>query len=258
MQAAQNAEADWQRALALATGGKVFSTHGCDWAWQPARRRLVLLFPSAATEAGLRPGLAEGTRLGAQRVDALVNAAAADRELQAAGFRDSAQLLWYVGSPHPTDLTSAATGWQGRARVSLDVPEATGVDAAELRVASAWKEPHPASGRRPDAAARRIEHVTARRADRTLVGRGFAQFTVDGAISLHSLAVAAEARRQGVGQRMVAALVEALTAPVAVDAEPDASRPLPRVVAAGTPQSAAFFSACGLEHLGRGRRLRLA
>ena len=65
---AQEALSHWHQALAVATGGKIFTTHGCSWAWQPVRRRLVLLFPENPEPAGLRPALAEGMRLGARRV----------------------------------------------------------------------------------------------------------------------------------------------------------------------------------------------
>lgn len=260
IQTAQAAQADWDRALALATGGKVFTTHGCDWAWQPTRSRLVLLFPEAAGAAGIRPGLAEGARLGARRIDAWLNAAAADDELRVAGFRDVAQILWFVGRPSYANLRSRRAEWEGRVRVSADVPEAHGVDARELEVARAWRRPpgHQA-GRRHPAAHRRIEHVVARAADGSVSGRGFAQFTADGAVSLHGLAVAGSARRQGVGTQLVAGLLGAMTAPLLpVDDGSDEERPSPPVLAAAAPASAEFLTACGLEHLGRGRRLRLS
>lgn len=260
IQAAQAAQADWERAVALATGGKVFSTHGCDWAWQPTRSRLLLLFPEQADDAGLRPGLAEGARLGARRVDTLLNAAAGDAGLRSAGFRDAAQIVWFVGRPAYADLRGRATEWEGRVRVTAEVPEAGGADAAELEVARAWRRPpgHQ-NGRRHPAAHRRIEHVVARAADGAVSGRGFAQFTADGAVSLHGLAVADAARRTGVGSQLVAGLLGAMTAPLLPTSEnSDEERPTPAVLAAAAPASAEFFAACGLEHLGRGRQLRLS
>ncbi|UXN30950.1 hypothetical protein [Glutamicibacter sp. M10] len=67
---AQEALSHWHQALAVATGGKIFTTHGCSWAWQPVRKRLILLFPENPEPSGLRPALAEGQRLGARRVEA--------------------------------------------------------------------------------------------------------------------------------------------------------------------------------------------
>ncbi|WP_102158384.1 N-acetyltransferase [Zhihengliuella halotolerans] len=260
IQAAQAAQADWERAVALATGGKVFSTHGCDWAWQPTRSRLVLLFPEQADDAGIRPGLAEGSRLGARRVDALLNAAAGDAGLRTAGFRDAAQIVWFVGRPSYTALRGRPTAWEGRVRVTADVPEAGGAEATELETARAWRRPpgHH-NGRRHPAADRRIEHAVARAGDGSISGRGFAQFSADGAVSLHGLAVAATTRRQGVGSQLVAGLLGAMTAPLVPAADSsEAERPSPSVLAAAAPASSEFFAACGLEHLGRGRHLRLS
>jgi len=88
--------------LAEATGGKHFTTFGCRWVWLPTRRRLMLLFPEAPDPAGLRPGLAEGDRLGAVEVHAWLNAGVRGHALEDLGFTEQAPLLWHAGIPTTT------------------------------------------------------------------------------------------------------------------------------------------------------------
>ncbi|WP_309079694.1 GNAT family N-acetyltransferase [Zhihengliuella sp.] len=265
--AAQAAQKSWLQALALASGGRVFSTHGCDWAWLPTRRRLVLLFPEHVDIGGLRPALAEGARLGATRVDAWVNAATADAPLRDLGFRDGPPVLWHEGvlvrrrRGHGT-----AEGWPGRVRLSPEVPEASGRDRVELNVATHWR--NSVGGRRHPSTQRRIEHAVARE-DGLLRGRAFGQFTTDGAVSVHGLAVAAPARRRGVGRALLHGLVESLSrsnlhaletglaAGPGGEAAACDDGAAARVMVAASPSSAGFFASNGLQLVGRGRLLRL-
>ncbi|GAA3693946.1 hypothetical protein GCM10022377_03210 [Zhihengliuella alba] len=265
--AAQAAQKSWLQALALASDGRVFSTHGCDWAWLPTRRRLVLLFPERVGIAGLRPALAEGARLGAARVDAWLNAATADAPLRDLGFREGAPVLWHEGALHRrAGGRTAGAAWAGRVRLSPDVPEAAGRDRLELNVATHWRS--SLGGRRHPATQRRIEHAVARE-DGVLRGRVFGQFTLDGAVSVHGLAVAPAERRRGIGRALLHGLVDSLSRSNLHALEPgggtgaggEAAMPDggagARVMVAATPASAGFFDAAGLQLVGRGRLLRL-
>ncbi|MGJ9404283.1 GNAT family N-acetyltransferase [Arthrobacter sp. KK5.5] len=230
---AQAAFSAWQEAVAAATGGRVFTTHGCTWAWQPAHARLHLLFPPAPGSAGLRPGLAEGTRLGALEVSVWLNAAADASALGQLGFTDAPPVLWHAGRPH-------ADGGSFRGGVLLggELPEAKGAEAEGMHVVGST----PAGT---------VQHAAARTVDGELVGRGFGMRHRNGDVSLHGLAVGAEHRRRGAGRALAAALAAALL--VADDAEDRSS-----AVLAGTgPAGSEFLRACGLQLVGRGRHLRL-
>ncbi|WP_372699164.1 GNAT family N-acetyltransferase [Arthrobacter sp. JSM 101049] len=229
---AQAAFAVWHRSLAAATGGHEFTTHGCQWVWQPTRARLVLLFPARPEAAGLRPGLAEGTRLGAREVHVWLNAAAPDRDLTALGFRDAPPVFWHAGSfDDVAAATDAHRAWDGRVGLDHELPEATGADRDELAVAVPG----------------RIEHATARSAAGDLAGRGFAQLHDGGDVAVHSLAVGPSSRRQGAGT----ALLAALAGPLGTRGGPD------QLLAGSTPGASAFFRANGLDLVGKGRHLVL-
>ncbi|GAA1411558.1 hypothetical protein AUR04nite_01650 [Glutamicibacter uratoxydans] len=243
---AQEALSHWHQALAVATGGKIFTTHGCSWAWQPVRKRLVLLFPEHAEAAGLRPALAEGMRLGARRVEAWVNSGANASELKAVGFSDNAQVSWHAGP-----LAIPMDRWDGKIRLGNNVPEAVGADAAELAVTNLWREVDtPLSSGHP--ALRRVEHAVARTDDGDIVGRGFAQQGLGGQLMIHALAVGRDYRRQGIGTALLHGLSRSMVNPLAPDEEV-----VPELLAAATPSSAEFFSANGLKLLGRGRHMVL-
>jgi ribosomal protein S18 acetylase RimI-like enzyme len=244
---AQDALSHWHQALAIATGGKVFTTHGCSWAWQPARARLVLLFPAHAQEAGLRPGLAEGTRLGARRVDAWVNSGAPSGPLEAAGFTDAAQISWHAG-----ELVSPAEPWDGRVRLGSDIPEATGADAAELKVANLWRDPASAGLSAGHPALRRVEQATARTLEGDLVGRAFAQQALGGQLAIHGLAVSPEYQRSGVGSALLYGLARGMVNPLGLEQPGQVE-----LIAAASPRSAKFFEANGMRLLGRGRHMLL-
>ncbi len=244
---AQEALSHWQQALAVATGGKIFTTHGCSWAWQPVRKRLILLFPEHADSAGLRPAFAEGMRMGARRVEAWVNSGSDAAGLKDAGFTDNAQIAWHAGR-----LAIPMERWEGKIRLGNNVPEATGADAAELKVTNLWRDPssqlssgHPAL--------RRVEHALARTEEGDIVGRGFVQQGLNGQAMVHSLAVGKGHRRQGVGTALLHGLSRSLINPLDPPDE-DATQEL---LAASPPSSADFFSANGLRLLGRGRHMIL-
>ena len=244
---AQDALSHWHQAMAIATGGKLFTTHGCSWAWQPARGRLVLLFPAHAQEAGLRPGLAEGTRLGARRVEAWVNSGAPSGPLEAAGFSDAAQISWHAG-----ELVGPEEPWNGRVRLGTEIPEARGADAKELQVANLWRDPAAAGLSAGHPALRRIEQATARTLEGDLVGRAFAQQALGGQLAIHGLAVASEQRRKGVGSALLNGLARGMVNPLGLEED----TPI-ELIAAASPSSAPFFEANGMRLLGRGRHLVL-
>ncbi|MFJ2620185.1 GNAT family N-acetyltransferase [Glutamicibacter sp. NPDC087344] len=244
---AQEALSHWHQALAVATGGKIFTTHGCSWAWQPVRRRLVLLFPESPEPAGLRPALAEGMRLGARRVEAWVNSGADASQLKAAGFSDNAQVSWHAGP-----LSIPMDRWDGKIRLGNNVPEATGADGAELAVTNLWRDAAPQlSSGHP--ALRRVEHAVARTEEGNIVGRGFAQQGLGGQLMIHALAVGSDFRRQGVGTALLHGLSRSMLNPLTPAEEEEPTE----LLAAATPSSADFFTANGLKLLGRGRHMVL-
>jgi ribosomal protein S18 acetylase RimI-like enzyme len=244
---AQEALSHWHQAVAIATGGKLFTTHGCSWAWQPARARLVLLFPAHAQEAGLRPGMAEGTRLGARRVDAWVNSGAPSGPLEAAGFSDAAQISWHAG-----ELVGPVEPWDGRVRLGTDIPEAVGPDAKELQVANLWRDPATAGLSAGHPALRRVEQATARTLEGDLVGRAFAQQAFGGQLAIHGLAVSPAHRRLGIGSALLNGLARGMVNPLGLDEDSSIE-----LIAAASPRSAPFFEANGMRLLGRGRHLVL-
>ena len=125
--ACQELHRHWLKALADATGGRTFSTHESEWAWMPARRQLVLMYPQRIAPAGIRPGLAEGTRLGAQSVSVWLNNAVSYAPLEAFGFRRGPQPLWMSAPVSvPQQFGSAA------AVIDPEPAEVSGPDAEEL------------------------------------------------------------------------------------------------------------------------------
>ncbi|GAB3619551.1 GNAT family N-acetyltransferase [Glutamicibacter sp. PS] len=244
---AQDALTHWQQALAIATGGKIFTTHGCSWAWQPARKRLVLLFPDEAEPAGLRPALAEGHRLGAQRVEAWVNSGAQVKHLTEAGFSDNAQVSWHAGI-----LAVPMESWAGKVRLGNNVPEAKGADKIELNVTNLWRD-HTTSLSSGHPALRRVEHAVARTEEGQVVGRGFVQQAMHGQLMVHALAVSPSVRRQGVGTALLQGLSRSMLNPLVAMDDQDPVE----MLAAATPKNAEFFTANGMKLLGRGRHMVL-
>lgn len=227
---AQAAFADWNRSLAAATGGREFTTHGCQWVWQPSRERLVLLFPARPEAAGLRPGLAEGTRLGAREVHVWLNAAARDTDLVDLGFRDAPPVFWHAGGfDDVATEASQRQGWDGAVQLTPDLPEATGPDHDELAIVDPGH----------------IEHAVARTRTGEVAGRGMAYRHDGGDVSVHALAVGPSSRRRGVGTALMAALAR----PLGSIGSPD------QLLAASTPGASAFFRANGMDLIGKGRHL---
>lgn len=125
-------QTDWLRTSAIAKGGRTFSTHGIDWAWNPAERALYGLFPERVDEAGLRPALAEAVRLGAKTVGLWSNAAVRVPQALALGFEIGWQPWWMAAAVAevPPDDAPLAT------HRGLDLPE--GAWSAELAHDGDW------------------------------------------------------------------------------------------------------------------------
>lgn len=187
----------WFTALASATGGRSFGTHESRWVWLPARRQLMLMFPQEISPAGIRPGLAEGSRLGASTVTAWLGGSVDPVPLQSFGFQRGAQTCWMTAPVH------APQAWPGTAAsVEMHPPEVSGPDAEELRV-----------GQSPSLQA---WHIAARDSAR-LTGRAYA-FYPNGAAGLakvagiFSLAVGASSRRRGFGTALLSTAAAAAEA----------------------------------------------
>ncbi|MDN3482922.1 GNAT family N-acetyltransferase [Arthrobacter sp. APC 3897] len=125
--ACQELHEDWLRNLAGVTRGRTFATDESEWAWLPARRQLVLLYPQRISPAGIRPGLSEGIRLGAQSVSVWMNNAVNYAPLEAFGFRRGPQPIW-MSAP----VTAPQQYSADAASIDQDPPEVTGPDAVEL------------------------------------------------------------------------------------------------------------------------------
>lgn len=243
---AQSSLTAWYGDLAAATGGRTYTSNGCQWVWLPSRNRLHLMFPDKPTAAGIRPGLAEGVRLGARDVYAWVNGSVRPGgALEEFGFRPAAPLMWTHGllSPSPTGKLA-----DFNVSITSTVPGAKGADVDELDVANgAWP----------------VRHALAVDSSGQPVGRGFARRGPSGLVTLHSIAVAPEVRRRHVGTAIVRRLLSELSssneAPeLAKEANTteDAHSLLP-IVAAGGPLAQPFLRSLGLQPLGVGRQLRL-
>lgn len=240
--ACQELHRHWLQTLAGATGGRTFSTHESEWVWLPARRQLVLLYPQRIAPAGIRPGLAEGTRLGAQSVSVWLNNAVSYAPLEAFGFRRGPQPLW-MSAPvsAPQQFSSAA------AVIDPEPAEVTGPDAEELAAGLG----HP----------RTAWHITSR-GDGKLTGRAWAFVPsqqaqqeqrrqqakpVSGTLGgVFGLAVGPSSRRQGYGTALLSR-----AATVAATAGAD------RLAVNAAPLGQELCAARGFELIGRGQQLAL-
>lgn len=222
----QRLQRAWFAAMAQATGGRTFSTHGCDWIWLPARRELMLMFPTSVSPAGLRPGLAEGVRLGASIVGVWLNGAVRGQELGHFGFEQGWQPWWMSA---PVEAVAAFSG-EG-AIITAEVPEFTGPLASELSVART--EP------------RKAWHATARRED-VLVGSAYAFY--DGTDNpshlggIFNMEVLPQYRRRGHGTALLAALAREAAAAGAGELALNA-----------TPEGYELYSQRGFGLIGRGQ-----
>ncbi len=222
----QRLQRAWFAALAEATGGRTFSTHECDWIWLPARSELMLMFPTAITPAGLRPGLAEGVRLGAKTVGVWLNAAVRGRELAPFGFEPGWQ-PWWMGAPAEVVAAFDRSG----ATITSEVPEFAGPPAAEVAVTRS----RPA----------RAWHATAR-ADGLLVGSAYSFYegtgNARGLGGVFNMEVRPGFRRRGHGTAMLAALAREAAAAGARELALNA-----------TPEGFELYSRRGFELIGRGQ-----
>lgn len=130
-------QAEWLKQSALARGGKLFSTHRMDWAWNPAERTLSGLFPEAVDAAGLRPALAEAVRLGAATVGLWTNAAVRAKSAIELGFEIGWKPWWMAAAVADVPLIEDPLPTHR----GLDLPD--GAWLAELELDGEWA----ASGR---------------------------------------------------------------------------------------------------------------
>lgn len=221
----QRLQRAWFAALAQATGGRTFSTHECDWIWLPARSELMLMFPTSISAAGLRPGLAEGVRLGARTVGVWLNGAVRAQELAGFGFEPGWQ-PWWMSAP-----VGSVTGYDpGCATVTVEVPEYSGPPAAELAVAR--EEPV------------RAWHAVARK-EGGLAGAAYSFY--DGTDNpralggIFNMEVQAAFRRQGVGTALLSAVARQAAAAGAEELALNA-----------TPEGYKLYLRRGFELIGRG------
>lgn len=253
--ACQDLHASWLKTLAGATGGRTFSTHESEWLWMPARRQLVLLYPQRISPAGIRPGLAEGTRLGARSVSAWLNSAVSYAPLEAFGFRRGPQPEWMSAPVAVPQQFSAGTAAADPDPAEVDGPDAVELAAARLSPRTAW-------------------HLTTRGGEGKLTGRAWVYvpaaaeqaggvpafpLRTDGGASaaaqkpapetlggVFNLAVGPTSRRQGYGTAL-------LSRAAAFAAGSGASR----LVINAAPKGQEFCAARGFKLIGRGQQLGL-
>ncbi|WP_052274264.1 GNAT family N-acetyltransferase [Arthrobacter sp. L77] len=232
--ACQRLQSAWCAALATATGGKTFSTHGATWVWLPARRELMMMFPEAVRAHAVRPALAEGTRLGASSVRVWLNAAVDGAELAELGFGPSWQ-PWWMAAP-----VSAVVGPGDDAAVlTTEVPDYSGPLRQELGVARA--QPRQAW----HAVTRDPVHGNISGAAYSFHPVGVAG--LQGLGGIHQLEVLPAYQRRGLATALLSATARAAGAAGAVDLAVNA-----------TPQGYAFLSRRGFALLGRGKTYALA
>ncbi|MPY11011.1 GNAT family N-acetyltransferase [Arthrobacter bussei] len=241
----QRLETAWSAALATATGGRTFSTHGNTWVWLPARRELGLMFPSAVSAAAVRPALAEGVRLGAASVRVWLNGAVDAVELRDLRFEPSWQPWWMAA---PVSAVAGDTGVAqegdddggdaGPARLTDEVPDYTGPLAQELRVVRSQP--------------RQAWHAVSRSADTGNITGAAYSFYPSGVAGLRGLGgiqhleVLPDHQRQGLATSLVATTARRAAAAGARDLAVNA-----------TPQGYQFFSRRGFTLLGRGKTFSL-
>ncbi|WP_309071850.1 GNAT family N-acetyltransferase [Arthrobacter sp.] len=222
----QRLQRAWFAAMARATGGRTFSTHECDWIWLPARRELMLMFPTAVSPAGLRPGLAEGVRLGAGTVGVWLNGAVRGQELGSFGFEQGWQ-PWWMSAPVDAVTAFDSSG----TTITASVSEFDGPPATELAVARA--EP------------RRAWHAVARQGE-SLVGSAYSFYDgIDnprGLGGVFNMEVHPGFRRRGHGTALLAALAREAAAAGARELALNA-----------TPEGYELYSRRGFELIGRGQ-----
>ncbi|VDR31939.1 Uncharacterised protein [Arthrobacter agilis] len=241
----QRLQTAWSSALASATGGKTFSTHGNTWVWLPARRELALMFPSSVSASAVRPALAEGVRLGAASVRAWLNGAVDAVELRDLGFQPSWQ-PWWMAAPVSAVVRHdgsaprgvGGSGHDGAARLTDEVPDYSGPLAQELRVVRSQP--------------RQAWHAVSRSAGTGNITGAAYSFYPSGVAGLrglggiHHLEVLPDHQRQGLATSLVATTARRAAAAGALDLAVNA-----------TPQGSEFFARRGFTLLGRGKTISL-
>lgn len=222
----QRLQRAWFAAVAEATGGRTFSTHECDWIWLPARRELMLMFPTSLSPSGLRPGLAEGVRLGARAVGVWLNGAVRGRELAGFGFEPGWQ-PWWMSAP-VTDVRAFDTAGTS---VTVTVPEYSGAPAKELAVArtepaKAW---HAVARAQGDLAGAAYSFYDGTDNPRALGG-------------IFNMEVLPQFRRRGLGTALLASTAQQAAAAGALELALNA-----------TPEGYELYSNRGFELIGRGQ-----
>lgn len=128
----ESVQAEWLRKSAIAAGGKLFGTHGIDWAWNPREAAVYGLFLQAVDGAGLRPALAEAVRLGAKTVGLWMNAAVRAPQALEIGFDIGWQPWWMAAAVLDVPMHHEPVPTHR----GLDVPE--GAWQAELSLDGDW------------------------------------------------------------------------------------------------------------------------
>lgn len=227
--ACQRLQSAWCAALATATGGRTFSTHGATWVWLPARRELMMMFPETVRAHAVRPALAEGARLGASSARVWLNSAVDGADLGGLGFSPSWQ-PWWMAAP----VAAVVGSGDGAASLTTEVPDYSGPLQQELRVVRS--EPRQA-----------WHAVTRDPAHGNISGAGYS-FHPAGVAGLHRLGgihhleVLPAYQRQGLATALLSATARAAGEAGAEDLAVNA-----------TPQGYAFLSRRGFTLLGRGK-----
>lgn len=229
----QRLEAAWCAALATATGGKTFSTHGTTWVWLPARRELMMMFPERVSAYAVRPALAEGARLGAATVRVWLNGAVDAAELGTVGFAQSWQ-PWWMAAP----VSAVVRSGDDDAVLTADVPDYSGPLQQELRVVRS--QPRQA-----------WHAVTRDAAGGNVTGAAYSFYPsgvagLRGLGGIHHLEVLPDHQRRGLATALLSATARAAGAAGAVD-----------LTLNTTAEGYEFFSRRGFSLLGRGRTYSL-
>lgn len=225
----QRLETAWCAALATATGGKTFSTHGSTWVWLPARRELRMMFPERVSAHAVRPALAEAVRLGADSVRVWLNGAVDATELGALGFAPSWQ-PWWMAAP----VSAVVRSGDDSAALTTDVLDYSGPLQQEMQVVRLQP--------------RQAWHAVTRDRQRRNVSGAAYSFYPSGVAgvrhlgAIQHLEVLPDYQRQGLATALLSATARAAGEAGAVDLAVNA-----------TPQGYEFFSRRGFALLGRGR-----
>ncbi|NOJ61321.1 GNAT family N-acetyltransferase [Arthrobacter sp. 260] len=225
--ACQRLQRSWFAAVSSATGGRMFTTHGSEWVWLPARRELILLFPLEISPAGIRPALAEATRLGAHRVGVWLGGGVNGSPLTGLGFSPGWQPWWMAASVEdPAGYDDAA------ATLTTEVPDYRGPLLQELRVVRSQP--------------RQAWHAEAR-VDGSIAGAGYSFYPsgvsgLKGLGGIFNMEVLPDYQRRGLGTALLSRLSSAAAASGAENLALNA-----------TPQGFELYSRRGFELIGRGQ-----